>query len=42
MIDEIKNALILGKGVSGYAAKKLLKSYKIKNIIIDQNDYNFD
>ena len=42
MIDEIKNALILGKGVSGYAAKKLLKSYKIKNIIIDQNDYNFN
>ena len=42
MINVIQSALILGKGASGYAAQRLLKSYKIENIIIDQNNYNIN
>ena len=35
----MQNTLILGKGISGYAAKNLLEIRNKKYIIVDENDH---
>ena len=36
MLDLMQNTLILGKGISGYAAKNLLEKRNKKYIIVDE------
>ena len=42
MLDLMQNTLILGKGISGYAAKNLLEIRNKKYIIVDENDHTLE